>query len=328
MIAEPYQEAEIQALIVLIELTDPVETPNNNFYTFYPKTVPEAQTYFRRFVVNLTGAYENLQRKGLVARENDQYHLTDRGRSIAAEIRWARPPIWYWYRDFYEAIETSAAFSEYARRVFGRDLSQHGFSNMDQLHQMLALINLTPTSRVLDIGCGNGKIAEYISDLTQAAVTGVDYAPTAIAQAVQRTKSKSDRLHFYVSNIEDLDLGDKLFDVILSIDSIFFGKDLSTTVARLKSLLWPGGQMAIFCGDELAAALRQNGLSYDVYDFSRENYAHQQLKHQVATELQEAFAAEGNSFIWENLMAESNVGTAPYDPANSFTPRFLCRIKT
>jgi hypothetical protein len=29
------------------------------------------------------------------------------------------------------------------------------------------------------------------------------------------------------------------------------------------------------------------------------------LKHQVAKELEQAFTAEGNTFIWKNLMAES-----------------------
>ena len=77
-----YQENEIQALIVLAELTNPIETPNNNFYTFYPKNVQEAQTYFRRFALDLTGVYETLQTKELVIRENDQYHLTDSGRHV------------------------------------------------------------------------------------------------------------------------------------------------------------------------------------------------------------------------------------------------------
>jgi len=34
---ENLAEAEIQLLIALIELEEPVETPNNNFYEFYPK---------------------------------------------------------------------------------------------------------------------------------------------------------------------------------------------------------------------------------------------------------------------------------------------------
>ncbi len=40
-------EAESQVLIVLIELADPIETANNNFYQFYPKSIEEAAAYFR-----------------------------------------------------------------------------------------------------------------------------------------------------------------------------------------------------------------------------------------------------------------------------------------
>jgi len=43
------------------------------------------------------------------------------------------------------------------------------------------------------------------------------------------------------------------------------------------------------------------------------------LKHQVAKELESAFSAEGNAFVWKNLMAESlltsNYAKQPdYDP--------------
>ena len=74
--------------------------------------------------------------------------------------------------------------------------------------------------------------------------------------------------------------------------------------------------------------LQQNDLPYQVYDLSRENHEHLQLKHRVAAELQQSFAAEGNTFIWENLMTESTAGTAPYEPGNSYTSRFLYHIKT
>ena len=36
MVAYAYREDEIQALIVLDELADPVETPNYNHYAFFP----------------------------------------------------------------------------------------------------------------------------------------------------------------------------------------------------------------------------------------------------------------------------------------------------
>ena len=46
-----------------------------------------------------------------------------------------------------------------------------------------------PSSRVLDLGCGNGMIAEYLSDQSGAHVTGIDFIPKAIQDARARTRS-------------------------------------------------------------------------------------------------------------------------------------------
>ena len=326
-IIDDYREDEIQALITLAELTDPEKTPNNNFYKFFPKSMAEAQTYFRRFALDLSVAFETLAEKGLLHRENDKWVLNSTGKDIAGEIRRLRPPIWYWYKDFYIAIENSRAFSEYCERVFGKDLGQQGFSDINQINRMLEIVKPDKTSNVLDIGCGNGKIAEYISDLTKAYVTGVDYIAEAIDQALKRTESKRNRLDFEVGNIEMLDCEDESFDIILSIDSIFFGKDLKTTLVRLKGITKPDGQIAIFCEEDLSSALKENGLAYRIYDFSEEHYAHMQLKHRVANEMRKSFEDEGNTFIWENLMTESVASPEPYNRDASSMKRYLYHVK-
>jgi len=327
MIIDSYQEDEVQALIVLAELTEPVRTANNNFYKFFPKSMEEARTYFRRFALDLSMAFETLARKELLYKEDDKFSLTRTGKAIAGDIRRLRPPIWYWYKDFYIAIEDSKAFSEYCERVFGKDLGQQGFSDINQIHKMLEIVKPDEMSQVLDIGCGNGKTAEYISDSTQASVTGVDYIAEAIDQAQKRTEGKRNRLHFRVGNIETLDFGDESFDIILSIDSIFFGKDLRTTLAGLREIIRPDGQMAIFCEENLSSALKENGLSYRVYDFSEEHHVHMQLKHQIASGMQKAFEDEGNTFIWENLMTESIANTEPYNSNVSSLKRYLYHVK-
>lgn len=321
------QENEIQALIILGELNDPIKTPNNNFYKFYPKNIEEAQTYFRRFALDISGGYIALSKKGYISKDDDLWRLTETGHNLSRELRQARPPIWYWYKDFYTALETSKAFSEYCERVFGKDMSQHGFCDLAGLNFMLGVIKLSSGSRVLDIGCGNGKIAEYISDCTETEVTGIDYIPEAIAQAKKRTSGKQDRLHFMVGNLEWLELEGERYDVIISIDSIFFGKEMKETVAKLKGLLKSSGTMAIFCDETLGAALDENGLDYDTYDRSRELYEHLQLKHRIAWELKEIFEAEGNGFIAENLLAESLDNAAPYDPEEWEMSRYLYHVR-
>ena len=43
MLTDEYREDEIQALISLAELTYPLENPNNNSYTYYPKNMTQAR---------------------------------------------------------------------------------------------------------------------------------------------------------------------------------------------------------------------------------------------------------------------------------------------
>jgi ubiquinone/menaquinone biosynthesis C-methylase UbiE len=327
MLTDNYSEAEIQALIALDEIASPFNNPNDAPHVRAPKNITEAQTYFRRFALKLAPAFQTLKSKGLVQETKGEFTLTQTGNKIADELRILRPPIYYWYRDFYFAVETSRAFDEYSRRVFGANFGQHGFSDISQIQKMLDLLQLNKSSKVLDIGCGNGKMAEHISDLTQATVTGIDYIPEAIGQATRRTQDKRNCLNYQVANLELLDFAPESFDAIIAVDTVFFGRKMAATISNLNRTLKPGGKMAVFNGDyqekDFLKALADNDLTYQIYDLSTEHVQHMLLKHQVAKELEQVFTAEGNAFIWKNLMAESfadlNYRKLPdYDPGKRY----------
>jgi hypothetical protein len=109
-------------------------------------------------------------------------------------------------------------------------------------------------------------------------------------------------------------LGGERFDVILSIDSIFFGRSLEETLARLRGLLRSTGCLLILCANDLAAPLDRLGMAYSRRDLSASHHAHMLRKRQAAEALQAAFEAEGNRFIWENLMQESGAGEGDLPP--------------
>lgn len=67
---------------------------------------------------------------------------------------------------------------------------------MDSVNDLIAHLEVGEGDKVLDLGCGAGGISEYISDVTGAHVTGLDYAATAIETATIRTSGKRDRLVF------------------------------------------------------------------------------------------------------------------------------------
>ncbi len=146
------------------------------------------------------------------------------------------------YERYYDAMTRSRAHAAFCERVFGRNLCQHGFADMTQLDALIEAARLGPGQAALDLGCGNGMIAEYISDRTGAHVTGLDYIPAAIRHAQARTAAKSDRLAFVVGDINALDLEDGAYDVIISIDTMYFSNDTAATIGQLLAALRPGGR--------------------------------------------------------------------------------------
>lgn len=330
MITDNYREDEIQVLITLVELEFPINTPNNITYKTFPSNIDEAQTYFRSFRTDLTSAFDNLQARSLVEPHKDFWTLTAEGKVTAEQVRKARPPIYYWYREYHSAVENSAAFNEFSRRIFGENLGQHDFTNVPQLQMMLEKVGINENSSVLDIGCGNGKIAEYISDITGAHVTGIDYIPEAVEATRKRTASKSNRLSFQIGDIESPVEEEQSFDLLLSIDTMYFS-DADTLLAAWKQLLKPNGQMAIFYlsldGSDISAALGKHDLSFDVNDLSREHWEHMQYKNAIVKEMKKKFESEGNLFVWENLIMESVSDQLPYNPENTPMRRYLYVVR-
>jgi SAM-dependent methyltransferase len=98
------------------------------------------------------------------------------------------------YDAYFRATEHSPIHSAFCRHVFGLDLCQHGFTDVGQLRLAIQTAPIRPDHCILDIGCGNGMITEYLSDQTGARSTGVDNAAVAIELAIKRTGAKADRL--------------------------------------------------------------------------------------------------------------------------------------
>ena len=236
------------------------------------------------------------------------------------------PPMMFdFYTRFYHAVASSDANAEYCAKVYGRNFCQHGFADLGHIDHLIQISGISDKSRVLDLGCGNGMIAEYISDQTGATLTGIDFIPQAIQDALERTKMKRDRLDFYVMDFNHLNFPPKSFDVIISIDTLYF-TDIHETLSGCMPLLKEDGSIIVFfdqsCGPdtpiedypkeltfpdntELAQALRQLGFSYRYWDYSDEMLAHLRRRRPILEELKSNFEKEGNSFLFESHMGES-----------------------
>lgn len=230
------------------------------------------------------------------------------------------------YRSYYRAVRTSRAHADFCERAYGADLCQHGFMTMRQLKHLLYVARLGSESRVLDVGCGNGMIAEYIAGQTGAHMTGIDNCLEAIAHARARTGHGAVRLRFAVGDLMLLPLRPQSFDAIIAIDSLYFSDDYAATLRGWQSVLATGGQMWIFFSHgadpqhpedtfdratlppdrtPLGEALRQLALPFDSYDFTADDLALAQRKVEALTVRRAEFESEGNLFLYEQRLGEA-----------------------
>jgi 2-polyprenyl-3-methyl-5-hydroxy-6-metoxy-1,4-benzoquinol methylase len=224
-----------------------------------------------------------------------------------------------WYNEYFRRAASSEAHSLFCERVYGKDLCQHGLMDMAELDFCVSLIN--PNSNILEVGCSNGYITEYIHDRTASSILGIDFSDVAIDQARQRTREKSDTLRFECVDLTTEVIPGSDYDCVILVDSIYFLGDFKDSLPRFREKLNASGQLilSVFQTKEeedpddillpdhtfLAQALQELGLSYTWYDFTENVRAHGIKNHQVAQKLKKAFDHEGNQFLYEARVAEN-----------------------
>ena len=335
-------ENEIQTLIGMIELAEPVSTENNNGYIFFPANENEAKKYFRKYALPWESAYASLIIKGMLEKSKGCHVLTEEGKHAARKIRIERPPIWYWYKEYYRAVSESKAHSIHCKKLYGKDLSQDGFCDMYQLNRMIEMLDIKKGGVILDLGCGNGKIADYISDKTRSIVIGVDYIPEAIEQSNKLASIKMKNLKFILGDINNLTYEAKSFDYIISIDSLYMVHDLNSFVRNMNEFLKDGGKFAAFYSYEVSShdksnpsesldpmglppgkTFHRNKISFEFVDFSKENHIHLQKKNRIIRRMKKQYEKEGNDFLYDSILSQSVEGDNPYDERTCNTRRYL-----
>ena len=159
---------------------------------------------------------------------------------------------------------------------------------------------------------------------------GIDYAPDAIKQALEKTVSKRKRLTFVIANLDSLAGESHSHDTILSVDTLYMPRDLHNTLKLASDLLMPEGQILAFYSHflsesetrdslmeeqtPLAKALRDGGFKFRVIDFSCQTFELMQRKRVLAEKMRARFSAEGLLFLCDHLVAESVDPELSHDP--------------
>ncbi len=114
---------------------------------------------------------------------------------------------------------------------------------------VLERLPLTGHERVLDAGCGSGRVTELlVARLPRGRVIALDGSPSMIAAARDRLADFGDRIEYVVADLgQPLPIAEPV-DAILSTATFHWVPDHDTLFANLAAVLRPGGWLAAQCG--------------------------------------------------------------------------------
>jgi len=121
----------------------------------------------------------------------------------------------------------------------GRDLG------MEQAHgpvvrRVLEELELGRGSRYLDLGCGNGYTVRWVASERGATAVGLDASEDMVARARTLSQGMAD-VSFARGSFPDHALEPASFDVIFSMETMYYMTDLDVALKEVLSLLKPGG---------------------------------------------------------------------------------------
>jgi trans-aconitate methyltransferase len=104
------------------------------------------------------------------------------------------------------------------------------------------LLDVSPASSVLEVGCGVGFAAEVVcARLTTGRYVGVDRSPTAVRRAAARNPTAT----FVRSDLAGLSVEGR-FDRVLAIDvNLFWTGRAAPELAVLRDLIAPDGRLVV-----------------------------------------------------------------------------------
>jgi 2-polyprenyl-3-methyl-5-hydroxy-6-metoxy-1,4-benzoquinol methylase len=278
------------------------------------------QMWIGDFKENWDSAFVNLGQKNIIKNIDGEYCFSEYGDTVKNELDADTPFYKYEYDNYFQLDNKSIAHSNFCERVYGMDLSQHGLIDQTELLLLIDKLKYFTPSSILDVGCGNGKITEWISNETKINCTGLDISTEAIKYATERSKGNS-KLQFSEGNLNDLK-SLKKHDCVLFLDTLYYAKNLTETVRQALQLLTDEGRIYAYFSQwimdvnyqenlladntHLAKALKELNASYTYIDLTTSGLNHWKRKLDVLNSMKKDFIDEGSKDLWEYRFREAN----------------------
>jgi SAM-dependent methyltransferase len=121
-------------------------------------------------------------------------------------------------------------------------------SNRLRSVRTLALLDIRPEDRVLEVGFGPGlAVARAAERATAGKVVGIDHSPVMLRQARRRNAAaiRAGRVELRLGSAEMLPRFEERFDKVLAVNVYMFWGDPASVLTGLRGLMTPGGVIAL-----------------------------------------------------------------------------------
>jgi ubiquinone/menaquinone biosynthesis C-methylase UbiE len=134
-------------------------------------------------------------------------------------------------------------------KIFGYLMN---ITNREENYWTVSLLNIDATSNVLEIGFGTGlAIAEAAKIAVQGQIYGVDHSATMLESAQKQNQQaiESGLVNLQLGDVISLPFADNYFDIVYSINCIYFWEPPAPALSEIYRVLKPGGLIAITARD-------------------------------------------------------------------------------
>lgn len=181
----------------------------------------------------------------------------------------------------YRNIDSSDVFQKLLQQAMGENYpngsKQYSFVNLSALRWITNHILLTPNDVIIDIGCGDGSLTKWISQMSSKGINGFDISKVAIDSA---SKKNIKGCQFYVGDYCHLPITNSSVNVIVALDCVQHASSSDLLAQEMSRICSSGGKfifthwMQLQSASELAIhdpfcfGLAKSGFKItDIFDF-------------------------------------------------------------
>ena len=110
-------------------------------------------------------------------------------------------------------------------------------------HGIVHELQVSENTKILDVGFGNGYLEKLIFQKSKCFITGIDISPDMVKKATDANQKYVDsgRMKFQLGDCCDLRFKDNSYDVVTTMNTIYFWSDTAKGMSEIFRVLKPGG---------------------------------------------------------------------------------------